>query len=427
MFCFSTTLLATLLAAPSAQAADDDAPVPAKIAFGDSGDQWLRIITWAQVWGRAMELNPGSTVMGDEEDFEADIGIRRARVLMLGQISPRTHIVMHFGINNQTFNGARKPQMYIHDGWVQQEVVDKVLTVGAGLHYWHGVSRMTNASTLTFLAVDAPILNWVTIERTDQFARQMGVFAKGRLGGLDYRVALNKPFTVEQELVPGGMADYTANHSFAYAGYVQYMFGDKEANLVPYTVGTYLGKKSVFNIGAGAHFHPEATASLDADGTTTEEHDLLATGVDVFVDRPVGGGAVTAYGVWYHLDYGPDHVRNIGIMNVAAGGTSFNGAGNSYPVMGTGEHFYAQVGYLVPGKVGAARVQPYGTVQYSLMEGLDDPSTVYEAGANWYINGHNAKVTTHYRSRPIFEASGSGAITLSERASEGIVQATIMF
>jgi hypothetical protein len=34
------------------------------------------------------------------------------------------------------------------------------------------------ASTLNFLTIDAPIFNWPLIENSDQFARQMGLFAK---------------------------------------------------------------------------------------------------------------------------------------------------------------------------------------------------------------------------------------------------------
>jgi len=406
------------------------------LTIDDKGEEWLRVITWFQVWARAQEMNPGSTIQGEDADWAGDLGLRRARVLLLGQINPRIHIVTHFGINNQTFNNIRKPQLYIHDGWVQFEVIPKAFAVGAGLHYWNGVSRMTNASTLNFLAMDAPILNWHTSERTDQFARQMGLFGKGKLGGFDYRVAVNKPFAVTTELAPGGMADYSAsNNTFSYTGYGQWQFGDKEGNLLPYTVGTYLGKRKIFNVGAGAYYHPEAMGQLSANGANTETFDQLATGVDVFVDRPVGDGAITAYGVWYHYDFGPNNIRNIGIMNTGGCPTdadgnsqcgSFNGAGNAYPTMGTGEHFYLQAGYLLPFQPGKLGIQPYATAQYSIMEAIDDPATIYELGSNWYIKGQSAKISTHYRNRPVVEASGDQIVS-SPRANEVIPQFAVTF
>ena len=58
--------------------------------------------------------------------------------------------------------------------------------MGAGLHYWNGVSRLSSQSTLNFMTLDAPIFNWTNIEATDQFARQFGIYAKGQLDRLDY-------------------------------------------------------------------------------------------------------------------------------------------------------------------------------------------------------------------------------------------------
>lgn len=395
---------------------------PAKIVLSEDGDQWLRIITWHQVWMRGMELNPGSTVQDEERSASFDVGLRRSRVLLLAQLSSRVRSVTHFGINNQTFNNARKPQLYIHDGWVEADVVPDVLTVGAGLHYWNGVSRMTNASTLNFLALDAPILNWINIERTDQFARQFGIFAKGKVSRLDYRLSLNKPFSSQRELVEGGGADYASTGTLAGAGYFKLELGDQEANLLPYAVGTYLGKKRVLAVGAGAYVHPKSMAVLHSGATEAEVHDMMALGVDLFVDQPVGEGAFTGYLVYYHLDYGPDFVRNVGIMNPGAGGTSFNGGGNAYPVMGTGEHVYGQVGFLIPG----TPLQPFVTTQVSAMEALDDLSTVHEAGFNAYVQGHNAKLTVQYRSRPVFEVEPEGVV-LGGRASEVNLQTQVFF
>ena len=53
---------------------------------------------------------------------------------------------------------------------------------------------MTMASTLNFLTVDSPIFTWPLIDNSDQFARQMGMFAKGKYGKFEYRFSLNKPF-----------------------------------------------------------------------------------------------------------------------------------------------------------------------------------------------------------------------------------------
>ncbi|NNE17425.1 MAG: hypothetical protein HKN10_03000, partial [Myxococcales bacterium] len=146
-----------------------------QVSLNDDGTLYFRFATWLQVWTRAMQLNPGTTVLGKDESWYGDVGIRRARFLMFGQIFPRVFLLMHIGINNQTFRNARKPQVYFHDAWAEFKVTkDNKLSIGAGLIYWNGVSRMTNASTITLMSLDAPISNWPTIELSDQFARHLG-------------------------------------------------------------------------------------------------------------------------------------------------------------------------------------------------------------------------------------------------------------
>lgn len=401
-----------------------------RLNLDDKGDFYVRFLTWHQVWNRYMELNPGTEIQGEPATSSFDIALRRSRFLVMASLGERLLILTHFGVDNQVFNGARKPQLFMHDAWVQYEVLQRYLAVGFGLHYWHGVSRMTNASTLNLVPLDAPVLNWPTIERTDQFARFLGIFAKGKVGPLDYRVALNKPFSAgtstQAMAATPDVADYDpAARTVNMEGYLQYQLWDEESDTLPYAVGTYLGGKRVLNLGAGFHVQPAGMVSFDASGQE-QKHDLVLLGLDVFIDTPVGDyGAITAYGVYYHYDFGPNHLRSIGIMNPGSGGTSVNGAGNAFPVIGTGEHFYGLVGYLVPRRwtFGLA-VQPYVTGTVSLFQALEQPSVVAEAGVNLLLEEHHAKLTAHYRNRPIFSWDGEGS-RLSARADEFIVQAMV--
>ena len=175
---------------------------PLKITVSKDGQYYLRILTWAQIWATQVDNNPGTIGYDFKPDnASSNIGIRRARMLFWAQMGPKWMILTHFGMNNQTFtNGGylgtdgKKPQLYMHDLWTEYMVIPKKLYIGTGLHYWNGVSRMANASTLNFLTLDAPIFNWYTIETNDQFARQLGIYIKGQLNRLDYRFALNQPF-----------------------------------------------------------------------------------------------------------------------------------------------------------------------------------------------------------------------------------------
>ncbi|MEZ4385734.1 MAG: hypothetical protein R3A79_30725 [Nannocystaceae bacterium] len=402
--------------------------------LGSRQQHWLRMITWHQLWTRYTELNPGSEVNGEAREHQFDVGLRRSRILFLGNIDDRFQILAHFGINNQTFNNARKPQLFIHDATAQVRVFRDYLWVGGGLHYWHGISRMTNTSTLSLLGVDAPIINWPTIERTDQFARNLGLYAKGKIGLFDYRVALNKPFvpgmTVDPELeAPVGAADYDPhNNTVELASYVMFQLFDPEANTLPYATGTYLGTKRVLNLGGGIQWHPDAMWSQTEAGEVSR-HDLFAAAVDVFADLPFAGerGALTAYGVYYYYDFGPNHLRSLGIMNVATGGSTLTGPGNATPLIGSGHHFYGQSGYMLPQKwTGRHRLQPYAASQVSRFEALDDVAWIPEVGLNWHLLGHHVKLTATYRNRPIFDVVGERKEVVTRR-SEAILQGQIFF
>src|SRR5690606_19138697 len=85
-------------------------------------------------------------------------------------------------------------QIFFHDVWVQYNVV-KGLDIGAGLHYWNGISRLNNQSTLNIMTLDNNRQSWATLGLTDQFARHQGVYFKGGFDKFQYRVAINESLT----------------------------------------------------------------------------------------------------------------------------------------------------------------------------------------------------------------------------------------
>ena len=400
-------------------------------SLNDDGTLYFRLAAWLQVWSRAIQLAPGTEVQGDSNPWYGDVALRRARFLAFGQIFPRTFILMHIGINNQTFRNARKPQLFFHDAWVEFQVSkNKAFYLGGGLIYWNGISRQTNASTITSMSLDLPIMNWPLIEREDQFARQLGIYAKGKFGLFDYRIAVTRPFTAFDVSLTGNTAapgptdvgNYRDTNAWAYTGYFMFQFLDEESNVLPYTVSTYIGAKKVFNLGFGGYAHPWGVWYGETDATTGEilsaqARTLVIGSGDLFLDIPFGGddgGAATWYGVYQYQDFGPGNVRPIGIMNPADAGT---GAGNAYPMIGTGHSLYSELGILIPGHVGQEiKFQPYVNWQGSGFQAFGCAGNEEQSGCDWmhhfglgvnmFIHRHNAKVTLEYRNRPIFDADG---------------------
>lgn len=437
---------------------EDHGYKPMTLKLNDSGTKYMRFIMWHQFWATATQNNPGTVDVNNRlidgtnnsSQWSSDIALRRSRFLFYSQVSSRFLILGHWGINNQSFiNGAtapngpnatttpsnqgKKPQIFLHDAWTEYKIVPKKLYVGMGLHYWNGVSRLSSHSTLNFMPTDAPIFNWSNIETTDQFARQFGIYAKGQLGKLDYRLALNKPFVngLRPEAVArNGVAVNVTNENYATAGYFNIMLKDKESNLLPFFVGSYLGAKDVFNVGFG--FYNHKNSSMYKTSTDSTFQNQVALGADVFIDKPIDkqkGTAFSFLGTIYYIDYGTNYLRNIGILNEHTTPTStavsFAGGGNAQPTIGTGWIGYMQAGYLLPKMKDGTAFMPFVTATYKDFERFKDPSFQWAAGCNYIINAHHAKLTLEYQTRPVYIANAANEIIRNGSRGQFILQSVI--
>ena len=453
---------------PAAPAPPPAVPTPAKpvpygagmkVNISPDGSKYLRFLTWTQVWAQYNENNSNTLRNDKPTNDQLTIDMRRVRLIMLAQLNPRFLTYIDLGMENQSAvsggvpNDAtgpgKRPQVYVHEA-VAEYKVNKYLSLGGGLNYQVGISRMTAASTATMLTYDIPVVNFPTLDQTDQFGFFLGVYGKGRIGGFDYRLAIDDAFRNNTASTPQTLRTNAAqfsprNANKIYQGYFSYSFFDKEPNLFPFSTGTWLGTKKVLNIGAGFHYNAEGTYSrnsaypaLPPTGfdpfSTTTTHDIKLFGADVFYDAPIDtttNTALTLYGVYYNYDFGPNYVRNAGLINpgngILAGSTGpASLTGNALPLIGTGHSYYAQAGLLLPQNLlgSKARLQPYVAYLRNSWEGLHDTSgnrkevNVYDAGLNLLLDGHNAKITLNYRARPDFSdqtfiPANNGAATVN--------------
>lgn len=403
----------------------DDSYTPMTLRLSEDGSKFIRFINWHQFW--LTGANDAAT-----DKFTVRPSLRRSRFLMYAKISPKFLILTHIGINSfgaDQLNGIGqgRAQVFLHDAWVEYELVPKALYVGGGLHYWNGISRLTNQSTLNFLPLDMPRFNWPTINTTDQFARHIGIYAKGKLGKLDYRIAVNEAMTKNIDFSRPVNADFATINAralsqgnqgrYVYQGYFNYQFLEAESNTLPYMVGSYLGKKRVFNIGAGFYLNPASALTLNdatnpLDGSLTEpsaiisdmdakttSHDVALFGVDVFYDSPLGnnGSALTAYLVYYDYNFGPNFLY-------ARGET-----------IGTGSIVYGQAGFLLPGEGAKNRLQPFASYSVRAFDQFQDDAyqqntaSTLGVGLNYFVNGHHSKFTLEYQqSQSALTGEGTG-------------------
>ncbi|WP_397362988.1 hypothetical protein [Olleya sp. R77988] len=370
-----------------------------KVKFNEDGSKYLRVISWAQMQA-GYNFDPGPT------SSALNFNLRRARVLMFSQITDKFMILTHFGLNSLN-SGSLSPtgkgegsQLFMHDVWAQYSL-GKDHAVGGGLHYFNGISRLNNQSTLNMMTLDNNRQSWATIGLSDQFARHIGVFAKGKFDKLQYRVAINDASanTLDPNTpTAGGSAVYNGRSLLgskdagkAYAGYFDYHFFDQESNFLPYKVGSYLGGKKIFNIGAGFFLHPKG-AVVDtgtALSPNLEGEDVSIFAVDAFYDAPIGddGSAITAYAVYQSNDYGKDYLHS---------------------AYGTGSMIYAHVGYVLGGDKTKTRYQPYASFGTNSYDAVSDDMTNFGLGVNAYFSGHNSKLTLEYKNQKFGSVDSSG-------------------
>ncbi|HEV8513513.1 MAG TPA: porin, partial [Cyclobacteriaceae bacterium] len=345
-----------------------------------------RFITFnmtAQIWIRGTENNPYTTVNNVVESNTTDISIRRIRFVLSGSLTDRINFFVQFGQNNLNYLSARKAGSFFHDVTADYAVIKNKFSLGAGLNGWNGPSRFSNISIASILVLDPPGYQEVTNDTYDQFVRRLGVYAKGKLGKLDYRVSVGKPFVI-QTTSGSGIEPINSNSAFStlppqlvYQGYFMYQFLDQESNFGPGNAGSYLGKKRVFNIGAG--FYSQRNAMFhygDPVLKDTVNQNLNLFAVDVFYDAPLSkekGTAISVYSSFSNYNYGTNFIKVTGADNPANGSsktaTSFEKSnyGNAFPYLGTGNVGYIQTAYKFRKKLlgDQGTLQPFADLQYS--------------------------------------------------------------
>ena len=407
-----------------------------RLKLNESGSHYIKATILNQVWLRYNESNPGTTVLGDPTSETFDIGLRRTRLQLYGQITDRVFFYLQFGQNNfnylsgqnATNSGNRKFQVFFHDALGEYRVFkdnDK-LHLGAGLTITNGLSRFSQPSIGTIMSMDVPVFAQATVDQTDEFSRKLSVYARGQIGKLDYRIVLSDPFPVTSNgtgiTAANGINATNASfafdkHSKQYQAMLIWNLFDKESHVTPYMTGTYLGKKKVLNLEAGIISQNNATwTGTSVTDPDRKYYDMKLWSVAVFYDAPLNsekGTAINAYLGYFNTDYGKGYLRYNGIMNPANGTTMAaspaGSFGNAFPMFGTGSVIYAQFGYLLKKDLLGethGTLMPYVTYQSSNYERLDKQMTVYDVGVNWFLKGHSSKLTLDYQLRPTYTPVG---------------------
>jgi hypothetical protein len=421
-----------------------------KFNLNDDGSHYFQFTILNQTWLRFNQSNPGTLVEGKAKDNTFDIGLRRTRVQAFGQITDNVFIYFQFGMNN--FNSQyntgnnRKLHAFFHDALGEYKISNgNQLKVGGGLTIANGLSRFSQPSVSSIMTMDVPVFAQSTVDQTDEFSRKLSVYARGQIGKFDYRIVLSDPFPIASSgAIPPALANHAnfaqKGHTLQPQGYLMYQFFDHETHTTPYMTGTYLGKKKIFNIAVGGIYQQDAMWKRGDTPADTVYQDMKLFAVESFLDMPVSSkqDAISAYAGFFHTDYGTNYLRYNGLMNPANGSslTALNSItgqgptfGNAVPMFGTGKVIYAQVGYLFPENFlkMKSRIMPYASFTGAKYDRLHDLwANTFNAGVNFFVNGHKSKFTLDWQNRPTFEVA-SGNVVKGDRLNGVTLQYQVFF
>jgi hypothetical protein len=359
------------------------------IKMNSEGTKQTRIILWGQTWFQDFEGH------NQNDGFS----IKRARVLMYSQLNDRFLILTHFGVNgitanNMSSNGKNDDvQLFLHELSLQFKV-NKYLYVGGGLHYWDGISRLNSQATINMLTLDNNRSSWSTLGLSNQMTNHLGMYFKGDIGKINYRFNISDAVTKtldgnSETIMLPNQEKYLGKAlldkgKYAFSGYVDYQFFDKENLTLPYRVGTYLGAKKIFNLGAGFFTQNNAIAQTNTDGFLSTSG-VTHLNIDAFYDAPIGkkNAAITAYAQFQNSKMGNNYIYS--------------------DIVGNGNQFYTHIGYLIAKRMKEGkhkysnRWQPYISYSNRNFTALPKPAEELKLGCNFYIDGLNARLTAEYQ------------------------------
>jgi hypothetical protein len=221
----------------------------------------------------------------DTEYVSQNIYMRRFRIMAGGQIGDK---ITFFFETDQPNMGKCDPvtgrkiqgSMFMQDVIMTYKVSDMLLIDGGMLLI--PASHNSTQGAVSLLPIDYGPYSFLGSAPTQSVVgRDYGVQARGYLlnNKIEYRVGV---FQGARDL---DTPDTNADAPFRYAGRVVLNLGE-DAETGFFYAGTYFGKKKIFSLGASADL----------------QDSYQSYGGDLFIDQPVGAGAVTLQANYMYYD-----------------------------------------------------------------------------------------------------------------------------
>src|SRR3954467_13693062 len=158
-----------------------------RLKLNQDGSHFIKATFMNQAWFKFSDNNPGTQTLGQNADQTFDIGLRRTRFQLYGNLTDHVSFYFQFGQNNFNFltqnAGNRKLEVFFHDALAEYRTSKKndKLILGGGLTITNGLSRFSQPSITTIMSMDVPVFAQATVDQTDEFSRKLSVYARGLL------------------------------------------------------------------------------------------------------------------------------------------------------------------------------------------------------------------------------------------------------
>ena len=247
---FTGTLAASeTMQAETQTGSDDRWPTPV-FHYAQDPSRYVRLTAALQLWLRRTDLNPGSAVSGQPAAEATDLSVRRLRFGAWLVPSEKTTVRLNFGFNNLNRLTKGNVDLELLDAYGEFQATNE-FHIGAGKSGWNGLSRYASPNPMTALTYDLPMIAIPTVNVTDNLLRNLGIFIKGQINRLDYRVTAYHPTSVEDSTTEAPVfeediaefRDEDSGNSTGFSGYLKWQFFEHESNASAFSPGTYLGEK----------------------------------------------------------------------------------------------------------------------------------------------------------------------------------------
>ncbi len=334
---------------------------------------------WSQAWYQYVEN-------GRNGEGINDFMVRRAYLSVKGQPTDYLSFFTHIAVDRFGQDGLDNPSQGLGSGltfrdlWITLKL-NESFKIQAGRMYVPLTRNYGTTSTKALLTTDLSFM---------QGGIRGGIFYTSKVGRDDGVTLWGNPFDgllQYRMMISEGIEDLNnPNDNLRVVGRLVVNLLEPEKEW--FNQGTYLGQKKVLSFGAGIDKQNNLTLN------NFNGQDNLIRTVDGFFDYPLAKDAITVESAYIHIE---NSTQTNNFAKLAPGDNA--------------QLFYVQAGFYFGTPISKGNLQPYFRYETVSVEQKSKTSFM-SGGLNYYIKGHNAKMSLDYTNINHSDIENQSIVTL---------------